>query len=61
MSLDIYFISEQTIKDKTGVSNAVDGKQLKPAIKIAQGFGMSEEEIKNGIAKMTKNFEKFVY
>jgi hypothetical protein len=36
MSLDIYFISEQTIKDKTGVSNAVDGKQLKPAIKIAQ-------------------------
>jgi hypothetical protein len=36
MSLNIYFISEQTIKDKTGISNAIDGKLLNPAIKLAQ-------------------------
>jgi hypothetical protein len=36
MSLNIYFISEQTIKDKTGISSAIDGKLLNPAIKLAQ-------------------------
>ena len=36
MSLNILFISEQLIKDRTGISNSIDGKQLKPIIKLAQ-------------------------
>lgn len=36
MSLNILFIGEQLIKDRTGVSNSIDGKQLKPIIKLAQ-------------------------
>ena len=36
MSQNILFVSENTIKSRTGVSDAIDGKQLKPQIKIAQ-------------------------
>ena len=36
MSLNILFISESLIKDRTGISSAIDGKQLKPIIKLAQ-------------------------
>ena len=36
MSANILFISESLIKSRTGVSDAIDGKQIKPQIKIAQ-------------------------
>jgi hypothetical protein len=36
MSANIDFISEITLKARTGMSNAIDGKQLKPQIKLAQ-------------------------
>lgn len=36
MSANIDFISEVTFKSRTGISDAIDGKQLKPQIKIAQ-------------------------
>jgi hypothetical protein len=36
MSKNILFITEQTFKDRTGASNAIDGKQLFPMIKVAQ-------------------------
>lgn len=36
MSANILFTSEQTLKDRTAVSRAIDGLQLKPVIKLAQ-------------------------
>jgi len=36
MSANILFISENLIKSRTGISDAIDGKQLKPHIKVAQ-------------------------
>jgi hypothetical protein len=36
MSKNILFISGQSIKDRTGISHAVDPKQLAPVIKLAQ-------------------------
>lgn len=36
MSANILFIGESLIKSRTGMSDAIDGKQLKPQIKIAQ-------------------------
>lgn len=36
MSYNILFINEQLIKSRTGISDAIDGKQLKPQIKLAQ-------------------------
>jgi hypothetical protein len=36
MSKNILFITEQLFKERTGASNAIDGKQLKPMIKVAQ-------------------------
>lgn len=36
MSKNIIFITEQTFKERTGASNAIDGKQLFPMIKVAQ-------------------------
>jgi hypothetical protein len=36
MSNNILFITEQLFKDRTGASNAIDGKQLFPMIKVAQ-------------------------
>jgi hypothetical protein len=36
MSANILFISESLIKSRTGISDAIDGKQLKPHIKVAQ-------------------------
>ena len=36
MSANIDFINEVTFKSRTGISDAIDGKQLKPQIKIAQ-------------------------
>ena len=35
MSKNILFITEQTFKDRTGASNAIDAKQLFPMIKVA--------------------------
>lgn len=35
MSKNILFITEQTFKERTGASNAIDGKQLFPMIKVA--------------------------
>lgn len=36
MSANILFIAEETIKSRTGISNFIDGKQIKPQIKVAQ-------------------------
>ncbi len=36
MSQNILFISETTLKSRTGISDAIDGKQIKPQIKLAQ-------------------------
>lgn len=36
MSANVIFITEQVLKDRTGISAAIDGKQLKPIIKLAQ-------------------------
>jgi hypothetical protein len=36
MSLNILFINETLIKSRTAVSDAIDGKQIKPMIKLAQ-------------------------
>ncbi len=36
MSANILFISESLIKSRTGISDAIDGKQIFPQIKIAQ-------------------------
>ena len=36
MSKNILFITEQLFKERTGASNAIDGKQLRPMIKVAQ-------------------------
>jgi len=36
MSLNILFINEVLIKSRTGISDAIDGKQIKPTIKLAQ-------------------------
>jgi len=37
MSANVLFIDENTIKSRTGISNAIDGgKQLRPMIKVAQ-------------------------
>jgi len=36
MSLNINFINEEFIKSRTAVSVGIDGKQLKPVIKLAQ-------------------------
>ncbi len=35
MSKNILFLTEQTFKERTGASNAIDGKQLFPMIKVA--------------------------
>ena len=36
MSANILFINETTLKSRTGISDAIDGKQLKPQMKLAQ-------------------------
>lgn len=36
MSANIIFINETTLKNRTGISDAIDGKQIKPQIKLAQ-------------------------
>lgn len=36
MSANILFISETLLKTRTGISDAIDGKQLRPVIKVAQ-------------------------
>lgn len=36
MSANILFINETTLKSRTGISDAIDGKQVKPQIKLAQ-------------------------
>ena len=36
MSANILFLSETTLKSRTGMSDNIDGKQLKPQIKLAQ-------------------------
>lgn len=36
MSANILFLSETTLKSRTGMSENIDGKQLKPQIKLAQ-------------------------
>lgn len=36
MSLNILFINETLIKSRTAISDAIDGKQIKPVIKLAQ-------------------------
>lgn len=36
MSANILFINEALLKSRTGISDAIDGKQLKPQIKLAQ-------------------------
>lgn len=36
MSLNILFINETLIKSRTAISDAIDGKQIKPTIKLAQ-------------------------
>lgn len=36
MSANVLFINETTLKSRTGISDAIDGKQLKPHIKLAQ-------------------------
>lgn len=36
MSANILFINESTLKSRTGISDAIDGKAVKPHIKVAQ-------------------------
>jgi len=36
MSLNILFINESLVKSRTAISDAIDGKQIKPTIKLAQ-------------------------
>jgi len=36
MSANILFISPALIKSRTGISDAIDDKQIKPQIKVAQ-------------------------
>lgn len=36
MSANVLFIGEELLKSRTGISTAIDGKQIKPHIKIAQ-------------------------
>lgn len=36
MSANVLFINETTLKSRTGISDAIDSKQLKPHIKLAQ-------------------------
>lgn len=36
MSANVIFINEATLKSRTGISDAIDGKQIKPQIKLAQ-------------------------
>jgi hypothetical protein len=36
MSLNILFINETLIKSRTAISDSIDGKQIKPTIKLAQ-------------------------
>lgn len=36
MSANILFINETLLKNRTGISDAIDGKQIKPQIKLAQ-------------------------
>jgi len=36
MSLNILFINEALVKSRTAISDAIDGKQIKPVIKLAQ-------------------------
>jgi hypothetical protein len=36
MSLNILFINETLVKSRTAISEAIDGKQIKPTIKLAQ-------------------------
>ena len=36
MSLNILFINETLVKSRTAISDAIDGKQIKPTIKLAQ-------------------------
>jgi hypothetical protein len=36
MSANVLFIDETTLKSRTGISEAIEGKQLKPQIKLAQ-------------------------
>lgn len=36
MSANVLFIDENLIKSRTGISDAIDGKQIKPQIKVAQ-------------------------
>lgn len=36
MSANTLFINEATLKSRTGISDAIDGKQIKPMIKVAQ-------------------------
>jgi len=36
MSANIFFIGEALLKSRTGMSENIDGKQLKPQIKLAQ-------------------------
>jgi hypothetical protein len=36
MSLNILFINETLLKSRTPISDAIDGKQIKPVIKLAQ-------------------------
>ena len=36
MSLNILFINEELVKSRTAISQGIDGKQIKPTIKLAQ-------------------------
>lgn len=36
MSANVLFISETTLKSRTGISDAINGNQIKPIIKVAQ-------------------------
>lgn len=36
MSLNVLFINETLVKSRTAISEAIDGKQIKPVIKLAQ-------------------------
>jgi len=36
MSLNVLFITETLVKSRTAISEAIDGKQILPVIKLAQ-------------------------
>ena len=36
IKMNVIFINEQTFKDRTGVSKAIEGLQIRPMIKVAQ-------------------------